>query len=113
MANRCAAPLVVVHSWHDGHGGHDRHDRGEGHEGRGGDHQPRIEAQALVEQGLARWRAKYPQVRADGRTAGGPPAVVLPALTHEAGLLVVGSGTSGVATLAIRYAHCPVLVATS
>jgi len=75
---------------------------------------------AALDDSIARWREKYPQVPVETRVGEGEPAEVLVAASHDARLVVVGTrGHGGFAGLLLgsvgqhllHHAECPVLIA--
>ncbi|GAB1639937.1 universal stress protein [Krasilnikovia sp. MM14-A1259] len=78
------------------------------------------DAEQELEQSLAPWRAKFPEVTVQTRVTGGGAARQLVGASHSAQLVVVGSHGSGVVTgvllgsvslQVLHHADCPVLVA--
>jgi nucleotide-binding universal stress UspA family protein len=110
------APLLAVHAWHD------TFLAGVFEESRRTMDGDAIEQSAneLLDERLAGWQEKYPDVRVERLVQRGRPAQALLDLADRAQLLVVGSrGRGGLAALALgstsqammSYALCPVLVA--
>ncbi|WP_328603165.1 universal stress protein [Amycolatopsis sp. NBC_00345] len=111
-----AAPLIAVHAWHD------TFLAGVFEEGRRTIDGDAIEQSAneLLDERLAGWQEKYPDVHVERLVQRGRPAQALLDLADRAQLLVVGSrGRGGLASLTLgstsqammSYALCPVVVA--
>jgi len=110
------APLVAVHAWHD------TFLSGIFEEGRRtmDGHAIEQSANELLDERLAGWQERYPDVHVERLVQRGRPAQALLDLADRAQLLVVGSrGRGGLAALALgstsqammSYALCPVVVA--